>query len=354
MIFLRPISLLLFCIFLSTVSAQVICINCYRQNEPISPNAPNLILNGSFESTNCNSGDNICPASPTYSCDFSNWNCTGGGTSTYAQLPGWAVTIPDGTNVVYLGNWFSTNCSATADDTSCVINSGCTVEGIPPGYPHSEAQYGGSTGVSLDQTVSGLIPGEIYFLEFWGGGEGGTTGFSDPGLFGIDIGFGYLFLSNVSTCYSGAIGTRYIIEFRATSSSHTIKFTNWGHKCSSCTELILDDVRLYDFADLSPNVEYCPFENCDLLLEMPNVFSPNNDEPNNRFMPINVNTFNKGDLSIFNRWGNKVYESSDLREGWDGNYNNKICPEGTYYWIIDYTNDCDETKTETGFLTLFR
>ncbi|MEO5674781.1 MAG: T9SS type A sorting domain-containing protein, partial [Chitinophagales bacterium] len=52
-------------------------------------------------------------------------------------------------------------------------------------------------------------------------------------------------------------GTTYIIEFNAISASHTIKFTNWGHICFNCSELVLDNVRLYTLTDLSSSVPSC-------------------------------------------------------------------------------------------------
>jgi hypothetical protein len=125
---------------------------------------------------------------------------------------------------------------------------GCHITGVPSGYPVSYYPgYGGNTGVSLQQTVSGLIPGGDYELEFWAGGEGG---FADKGLFAVDVGFGNIFLRDISTPRDTGIGTRYIIVFTASSSSHTIKFTNWGH-IASATELILDDVRLFTFPETS-------------------------------------------------------------------------------------------------------
>jgi PKD repeat protein len=127
---------------------------------------------------------------------------------------------------------------------------------IPPGYPTNDPGYGGSNGVSIEQTVSGLIAGATYVLEFWAGGEPQAHGWQDPGVFAVDIGFGYTYLRNKPTC-PGCIGTTYIIVFNATSASHTLKFTNWGHICIPCTELILDNVRLFTLAEISPSVPSC-------------------------------------------------------------------------------------------------
>ena len=142
-------------------------------------------------------------------------------------------------------------------DTSCINYTDCTVTGIPVGYPTNPyAGYGGNLGVSLEQTVSGLTIGNIYILEFWAGGEAGTP-FLNNGLFGVDVGFGYTILKNKPTLPFSGIGTRYIIEFIATSTAHTIKFTNWGHICNSCTELVIDDARLYTLPELSATVPQC-------------------------------------------------------------------------------------------------
>jgi len=76
--------------------------------------------------------------------------------------------------------------------------------------------------------------------------ENGT--FTHRGLFAVDVGFGNIFLRDPVTAPNSGIGTRYVIVFSATSSSDTIKFTNWGHMQYNggyTTELILDDVRLF-------------------------------------------------------------------------------------------------------------
>jgi type IX secretion system substrate protein len=244
-------------------AAQILCIYCYDQNDSISAGVNNLLLNGGFENTTCTPAGGIigaltsfCPSSNGYVCDITNWTCTGGGTNTYACLfdNTWSI-IAEGNYALYFGNHYCNACSSSGNDTSCLNNKDCTVTGIPAGYPLSEPAYGTTAGVSLEQTVSGLITGNTYVLEFWAGGENFT---SERGLFAADVGFGDTLLRNKHTDPNSAdIGTRYIIEFIATSSSHTIKFTNWGHICNACTELVLDDVRLYTLAELDASVPHC-------------------------------------------------------------------------------------------------
>jgi hypothetical protein len=232
-------------------AGQVTCIFCFEQNAPVSSAVNNFILNGGFEN-GCSAGGIFCP-NIYHTCDITNWICTGG-SMTYSCIcdAGFSVIV-EGNKAAYFGNSAGYACSSVFGDTSCLGNIACTVSGIPSGYPVSGPAYGGATGVSLEQTVTGLITGNIYVLEFWAGGE---SSFGGRGLFAADVGFGNIILRNNPTNPGNSIGTRFIIEFVATSSSHTIKFTNWGHICGGgvCTELILDDVRLFTLAELSGSI----------------------------------------------------------------------------------------------------
>ena len=250
--------LFLFLILISlSARAQIICIFCYDQNDSVSLNVNNLLLNGSFENHTCIPStitSSFCPNANWYSCAVDYWDCTGGGLSTYACI--FDITysvIPEGIAAAYFGNHYAKACSSTPHDISCLYDVACTVTGNPSGFPTSDQNHGGSLGVSLEQTVSGLIAGSTYVLEFWAGGEN----FAQDGLFAINVGFGDTLLSTKGTPYPSGIGTRYIVEFNATSSTHTIKFTSWGHTCVTCSELILDDVKLYTLAELSPIVPPC-------------------------------------------------------------------------------------------------
>lgn len=255
--------LLLFILAVSThlhSSAQVICVICYDQNDSISSGVTNLLYNGSFENTNCVPNNwfnsSYCPNSSYYNCNFPGWVCTGGGTSTYADAcdANYSI-IPEGNTAVYFGNSFCDICP-TAGDTSCMLTEGCQLTGIPAGLPMNGAAYGNDTGVVLSQTVLGLTVGRVYVLEFWAGGED-LGSFPIAGVFGLDVGFGNMYLRNPGSSPVTGIGRRFIVQFIANSSTHTFRFTNWGHMCSSCTELILDDVRLYDRNQLAETVPHC-------------------------------------------------------------------------------------------------
>ena len=96
-------------------------------------------------------------------------------------------------------------------------------------------------------------------------------------------------------------------------------------------------------------------DTCIKELNIPNIFTPNNDKENNTF-EIPVNCINKYQITIYNRWGLKVFETTYANEYWDGTLMNKgkETPEGTYYYILNITDNKDVAALYKGFLTLLR
>lgn len=90
-------------------------------------------------------------------------------------------------------------------------------------------------------------------------------------------------------------------------------------------------------------------------ITIPNVFTPNGDGFNDRFIPdaTSIATFT---MIIFNRWGTPIFETNDYITGWDGKIDGKDVPDGVYYWIIRYAEKFKETdiKTLSGSVTVIR
>ena len=93
------------------------------------------------------------------------------------------------------------------------------------------------------------------------------------------------------------------------------------------------------------------FSEFELLI--PNVFTPNGDQANDVFK-ITSKGLKTLHCEIYNRWGMKLYEWDDINGFWDGKTKTGLAPDGTYFFIVNYTNNENETKTEKGFLSLFR
>lgn len=89
---------------------------------------------------------------------------------------------------------------------------------------------------------------------------------------------------------------------------------------------------------------------------IPNVFTPNNDKVNDVFRLI-ASSLKEIEITIFDRWGNKVYElTSDTGNfAWDGkNQYGKECADGTYFYIIKAIGKDGQEFNEKGNVSLFR
>ncbi|MBN2348489.1 MAG: gliding motility-associated C-terminal domain-containing protein [Bacteroidales bacterium] len=65
------------------------------------------------------------------------------------------------------------------------------------------------------------------------------------------------------------------------------------------------------------------------------AFSPNGDGKNEVWNIGNIEIYDNPTIQIFNVWGNKVFSSTGYAQPWDGTYNGKELPAGTYYYVID-------------------
>ncbi len=72
-------------------------------------------------------------------------------------------------------------------------------------------------------------------------------------------------------------------------------------------------------------------------LEMPNAFSPNNDGKNDiyRAKPEKHKSIVEFHAYIFNRYGQKLYEWTNINDGWDGTYHGHPVKDGVYYVYVE-------------------
>jgi gliding motility-associated-like protein len=86
-----------------------------------------------------------------------------------------------------------------------------------------------------------------------------------------------------------------------------------------------------------------------------NAFSPNGDGINDLWSVYRQYDCLKNiKLTVFNRYGSKVFESKDYRNNWDGRYSGKPVPDGTYYAVIEFTLVSGKTFTTKTDLTIIR
>jgi gliding motility-associated-like protein len=88
-------------------------------------------------------------------------------------------------------------------------------------------------------------------------------------------------------------------------------------------------------------------------LFIPNIFSPDGDGNNDILLPYAIG-LKAIKWSVFNRWGELVFRSTNVHQGWDGNFNGLMQPPGIYVYIVELTFRNNKTKMFKGGLTLIR
>lgn len=84
--------------------------------------------------------------------------------------------------------------------------------------------------------------------------------------------------------------------------------------------------------------------------EIPNAFSPNQDNVNETWEIKNLVNYPDNELSIINRWGNEVYKEKNYRNNWNGG---NLSP-GTYYYVLQVKLCNNLVKTYKGFVMIIR
>lgn len=105
------------------------------------------------------------------------------------------------------------------------------------------------------------------------------------------------------------------------------------------------------FAETSRSNEACAVQRPDIYV--PNAFMPSGI--NTIFKPVTLYVERESYLfRVFNRWGQLVFETNDVDEGWNGMTGSTECAQGAYVFFISYVSSNGETYTKTGSVTLIR
>ncbi|WP_118949653.1 choice-of-anchor L domain-containing protein [Taibaiella helva] len=90
--------------------------------------------------------------------------------------------------------------------------------------------------------------------------------------------------------------------------------------------------------------------NTESLLDVPNAFTPTSGD----FTIVRRGIAHLKYFRIFNRWGNKVFETSNIDQGWNGRFNDKEQPMGVYIYSIEATTNTGKPFRKDGNVTLIR
>jgi gliding motility-associated-like protein len=122
---------------------------------------------------------------------------------------------------------------------------------------------------------------------------------------------------------------------------YNISAVHWANGCVS------------DPQTATITVAQCP----ETIFYIPNSFTPDGDEWNQVWQPVITSGIDVNDFqaTIYNRWGEMVWESYDVTAAWDGTYNGMICMDGVYFYIVRCVQENTASKFILhGHITLIR
>lgn len=86
---------------------------------------------------------------------------------------------------------------------------------------------------------------------------------------------------------------------------------------------------------------------------IPNAFTPNYDGVNDEFYITNAD-FPKFSFSVFDRWGNRVYTSTDPNFRWNGEHNGEAVASGTYVYVMEGVSSRGRQIKRSGSISIVR
>ena len=92
---------------------------------------------------------------------------------------------------------------------------------------------------------------------------------------------------------------------------------------------------------------------CPVFVYLPNAFTPNNDRQNDVWKAEGEFLL-RFELKVFNRWGELLWETNDISQGWDGTVDGQLSPIGTYVYSLFYQGENTEEITSSGTFSLVK
>lgn len=89
-------------------------------------------------------------------------------------------------------------------------------------------------------------------------------------------------------------------------------------------------------------------------LFIPSAFTPNGDGLNDLLRPLSVGYRAYKYFRVFNRWGEMVFQTNRIGDGWDGRYKGTQADVGTYFWLLSAEDKDGKVYQQKGDATLIR
>jgi gliding motility-associated-like protein len=130
--------------------------------------------------------------------------------------------------------------------------------------------------------------------------------------------------------------------------------------CDTCLEVIATPYLTTAYYPTLVGPNGCPgrdtvnvIVNFEEIVEVPSAFSPNGDGFNDILKVLGIGIVNI-DFKIFNRYGQMIYSSTDLEEGWDGTFNGEELNQGVFVYTLEYDLINGQSGEKSGNVTLVK
>jgi gliding motility-associated-like protein len=153
-------------------------------------------------------------------------------------------------------------------------------------------------------------------------------------------------IRNIWTLFRSGSNTPYWSD---TSFNSFYRFTEEGSYSVRLTvtspEGCVDSITRYEIITVNPGG----------TLFIPNAFTPNGDNDNDVFIPIGTGVlYENYSLRIYDRWGQRIFETAHLNEGWDGFIRGVPADINVYVWIVEGEFTGGKAFKKSGQVTLIR
>jgi len=149
------------------------------------------------------------------------------------------------------------------------------------------------------------------------------------------------------------------IQLNATGGTSYIWNGTWGLSCSTCPNPIANPPITMTYTVTATDANSCTgtdsvritINQTENMLYIPNCITPNKDGDNEFFIVkgVNIKTIN---MKIFNRWGELIFESDDIKKGWDGRYKYDYVPTGVYVYAVECEWNDGNKEVRRGGVTV--
>lgn len=138
-------------------------------------------------------------------------------------------------------------------------------------------------------------------------------------------------------------------------------YPSTGLSCTSCANPEASPSVTTTYCAIATDANGCSDTSCVTIyvditcgqVFVPNAFSPNNDNQNDVLF-VEGNCITTMTFLVFNRWGEKVFESTDKSFGWDGNYKGEPAETGVYIYQLNATSVTGELIVKKGDVAIIR